>query len=325
MRRSLDSTCSLPTPIRAHAGLPARRRVVVERQHVGVRRCHRRHRWCLRPIAGRHDPASIQGSEGGSSPALSPDGKWVAFFANGKIKKAPIDGEATTIGTARDVRGISWTDDGALVLTENSAAPLQRMPSEGGPAQPLTTLATGERTHRWVDALPGGRRLLFTVGTIASPDSYDAATIEALDTATGERRVVITGAGMARYCGDGRLLYTKGPGLFSVGFDPERLTTSGDPAQVVPAVARDPSTGAAHFACSRDGMLAFVPATSAAEQRHLVWADETGRLEPVNLPPGPHQEVRVSPRRQARRPARWPDRKRRRMDLRVRQRQHSIG
>jgi Tol biopolymer transport system component/tRNA A-37 threonylcarbamoyl transferase component Bud32 len=240
-------------------------------------------------------PRLIQGSEGGSSPALSPDGKWVAFFANGKIKKAPIDGEATTIGTARDVRGISWTDDGALVLTENSAAPLERMPSEGGPAQPLTTLATGERTHRWVDALPGGRRLLFTVGTIASPDTYDAATIEALDTATGERRVVITGAGMARYCGDGRLLYTKGPGLFSVGFDPERLTTSGTPAQVVPAVARDPSTGAAHFACSRDGMLAFVPATSAAEQRHLVWADETGRLEPVNLPPGPHQEVRVSP------------------------------
>jgi hypothetical protein len=30
---------------------------------------------------------------------------------------------------------------------------------------------------------------------------------------------------MARYCGDGRLLYSKGARLFSVEFDPDRLTS----------------------------------------------------------------------------------------------------
>jgi serine/threonine-protein kinase len=44
----------------------------------------------------------VPGSERGTGPAVSPDGNWVAFFADGTIRKAPIDGEATVIGRARD-------------------------------------------------------------------------------------------------------------------------------------------------------------------------------------------------------------------------------
>jgi eukaryotic-like serine/threonine-protein kinase len=237
----------------------------------------------------------IPGSERGTGPALSPDGRWVAFFAGGAIRKAPIDGEAATIGTARDVRGISWSDDGTLFLTNDAAAPLVSMPAVGGHVRPVTTLAAGERTHRWPQVLPGGRSVLFTVGTMASPDSYDGGNIDAVIVRTGERRVVIKSAAMARYCGDGRLLYSKGAGLFSVAFDPDRLTTSGEPVQVIPAVARDASTGAAHFSCASDGTLAFVPGTSLSELRHLVWVDASGQTEVAKLPAGPHQEVRISP------------------------------
>jgi serine/threonine-protein kinase len=240
-------------------------------------------------------PHVIPGSERGTGPTLSPDGKWVAFFAGGEIRKARIDGEAATIATARDVRGISWSDDGMLFLTSDSAAPLMSMPAAGGPLRPVTTLAAGERTHRWPQALPGGKSVLFTVGTLARPDSYDGGNIDVVIVGTGERRVVIKGAAMARYCGDGRLLYSKGAGLFAVAFDPDRLTTSGDPVQVVPTIARDGSTGAAHFACANDGTLAFVPGTSLSELRRLVWVDASGQTEVANLPPGPHQEVRISP------------------------------
>ena len=138
------------------------------------------------------------------------------------------------------------------------------MPATGGQMRPVTTLAEGERTHRWPQVLPGGNSVLFTVGTLASPDSYDGGNIDAVNVATGERRVVIAGAAMARYCGDGRLLYSKGAALFSIGFDADRLTTSGEPVQVLPAVARDASTGAVHFSCASDGTLAFVPARWSA-------------------------------------------------------------
>jgi len=110
------------------------------------------------------------------------------------------------------------------------------MPATGGPMQPVTTLAAGERTHRWPHVLPGGKSVLFTVGTQASPDSYDGGNIDAVIVATGERRVVLQGAAMAHYCGDGRLLYSKGAGLYSIAFDPESLTIAGEPIEVNPAV-----------------------------------------------------------------------------------------
>ena len=248
-------------------------------------------------VRTRSDPSArvIPGSERGTGPAVSPDGKWVAFFADGAIRKAAIDGEASTIASARDVRGIAWSDDGTLFLTLDAAAPLVSMPATGGPMRPVTTLAAGERTHRWPQVLAGGKSVLFTVGTQASPDGYDRGNIDAVIVATGERRVVLQGAAMARYCGDGRLLYSKAAGLYSIAFDPERLTIAGEPIEVSPGVARDASTGAAHFACASDGTLAFVPSTSLRELSHLVWVDSSGKTEVTPLPAGPHQEVRISP------------------------------
>ena len=100
---------------------------------------------------------------------------------------------------------------------------------------------------------------------------------------------------MARYCGDGWLMYSKGPGLYAVRFDQTRMTTSGAPVQVLSAISRDASTGAAHFACASDGTLAYVPGSAVGEQRRLVWFDREGDQRPVQLPAGPFQEVRVSP------------------------------
>ena len=234
-------------------------------------------------------------SERGSSPTLSPDGSSVAFFADGQIRKAQIGTEPTPVAAANDVRGLSWTDDGMLVYSPDSAASLMIIRSAGGQMRQLTTLAPGERTHRWPQALPGGKAVLFTVGTVRSPDSYDAGNIDAVITATGERRVILSGSAMARYCGDGHLMFTKGAALYSTAFDPDELKTSGEAVQVAPAVARDASTGAAHFGCASDGTLAYVPATSLSEQRQLFWVSETAGIEPVKLSPGPYQEAQISP------------------------------
>jgi len=236
----------------------------------------------------------VPGSDGGTNPSLSPDGKWVAFFVNNSIRKSSIDGPATTIGRAGTNRGIAWSDHGALIFPPQASGPLLMMSVDGGEQRPITTIASGERTHRWPDVLPGGKAVLFTVGTLGSPDSYDASNIEAALLATGERRTVIKGAAMARYCGDHHLVYSKGPALFAVPFDPERLTITGSPVQIVAGVERDSSTGAAHFDCADDGTLAFVPGSSVGDLRRLVWVDQQGQKTAVGLPPGPYQEARVS-------------------------------
>lgn len=70
---------------------------------------------------------------------------------------------------------------------------------------------------------------------------------------------------------------------------------TGEPVEVVRGVERDASTGAAHFDCSDEGTLAFVPGSALGDQHQLTWMDRDGRRQPIALPPGPYQEVRVSP------------------------------
>jgi serine/threonine-protein kinase len=161
--------------------------------------------------------------------------------------------------------------------------------------RPLTTLGAGERTHRWPDALPGGRAVLFTVGTLDKPDLYDPGNIDVVTLATGERHVLIKGAAMARACGVGRVIYSKSTSLYSVAIDPDRLEVTGTPVEIVQGVERDASTGAAHFDCSDDGTLAYVPGSAIGDLRRLAWADRQGHMESLALPAGPLQDARVSP------------------------------
>ena len=98
----------------------------------------------------------------------------------------------TEAGGDDDPRGITWLPDGTLVYASVAAGPLLQVPSTGGMPRALTILdeKTGERTHRWPSALPGGKAVLFTVGTLGSPDNYDRSTIEAIEVATGQRHNV---------------------------------------------------------------------------------------------------------------------------------------
>jgi len=237
----------------------------------------------------------VPGTERAVMAALAPDGRSLAFFAGGSLRKASIEGGATTLSAARDVRGLTWVDSATIVVTPDSAGPLSVIAASGGEMRQLTTLGAGERTHRWPDALPGGRAVLFTVGTLDKPDLYDPGNIDVVMLATGERHVLIKGAAMARACGVGRVIYSKSTSLYSVSIDPDRLQVTGAPVEIVQGVERDASTGAAHFDCSDDGTLAYVPGSPIGDLRRLAWANRQGHMEPVPLAAGPLQDARVSP------------------------------
>jgi serine/threonine-protein kinase len=241
------------------------------------------------------DARALPGTEGSSGPVFSPDGRWIAFFAEGKLKKVALDGQPVTVTSAPDVRGIAWLDDRTLIFPPGPADPLVAMSADGGATRPVSTLAPAERTHRWPEVLPGGKAVIFTVGSPGSPDNYDDATIEAVVIATGERRLVWRGAAMARYASSGHLILSRGPALYAVQFNPDTLTATGTPTQVVPLVERDVTTGAAHFACAADGTLAMVPAGAQSGVFRLAWIDRQGASEPLALAPGMYHELRVSP------------------------------
>jgi hypothetical protein len=106
----------------------------------------------------RLEARALLGTDGARDAFLSPDGEWIGFFAEGKLKKVPINGGApVTLCDAPDDRGGAWSDDGWIAFSPRSGeSPLYRVSADGGTPAPLTKLEDGEITHRWPQMLPGG-------------------------------------------------------------------------------------------------------------------------------------------------------------------------
>jgi Tol biopolymer transport system component len=240
---------------------------------------------------------AIAGSEGVRQPFFSPDGTQIAFFADRRLLKVPTNGgpvqQLADIGG--NPRGAVWADDGTIVLSPSQTSGLVRVSDRGGRPTPLTTLdqARGEYSHRWPDALPGGRWILFSVGI--EDASFDDGRIDAVSLETGERRTVMQNAGFARYLPDGRLLFVRGGRLSSVPFDPDRLAVRGAPEVLVDGVRYDPRNGGCHLAVSQSGAFIYGPGLPSSPDYYLAWVDRNVRMQRVVDTPRPFRDPKSSP------------------------------
>src|SRR5262249_30256421 len=97
-------------------------------------------------------------------PFFSPDGRWIGFFADQKLKKVALDGGAPVAVTeALAPRGEYWGAGDAILLTPTNASPVWRVSANGAKSEQLTTKREGELSHRWPHLLPDGKALLFSI------------------------------------------------------------------------------------------------------------------------------------------------------------------
>jgi serine/threonine-protein kinase len=243
----------------------------------------------------------IPGTEDAATPFFSPDSKWIAFFAADKLKKVPVDGGApvTLCDSDGSNRGASWGTDDFIVFSPHYTRPLMRVSGAGGEPTALTTIdkVKGERTHRWPHAVPGEDLVLFTVGTMDSPESYDDARIQAIRPSTGEQRTVLERASMARYVPSGHLVFGREGFLFAVPFDIETLEVQGSPVPVLENVMGMPSSGVVHAGFAQNGLLAYIAGAPRSRQSRLVWRYRDGRSEPLPAPVDGYTNPRISPDR----------------------------
>ena len=269
---------------------PDGRRLAFAAASRGATRLYVRHR-------DRFDAVVLAGAEGASEPVFSPDGEWIAFFAGTKLNKVPAaGGPVVPLATENEPRGLSW--DVADTLTySSSTGGVFRVSAAGGAPARITQVAPekSERSHRWPQMLAGGAVVLFTVGSVGSPDDYSGANIDAAVLATGDRRRLVTAASTARYVPTGHLVFARNRVLYAVRFDPRTLTVSGSPVPIVQGVADDPFTGATHYATSAAGVLAYVAGHTQGDSRRLIWVSPDGRRTPIDVPPGVYLDPRLSP------------------------------
>jgi serine/threonine-protein kinase len=237
----------------------------------------------------RLEATPLPGTDGAYQPFFSPDGQFVAFFANGNLMRTPLSGGTPTVITSATAsRGGAWGPDNTIVFTAGLSAGLSRVPAAGGKAVPLTTLTGNERTHRWPAFLPDGKSVLFICQL--ADGTYDDGTIEAVRLDTGARTVLIRGGTFPRFVSTGHLLYTRQNTLYAARFDPKQLKVISDPGQPVlsgivasgsgSGVGGAAGTGAVQFTIASNGTAAYLPELPQLEgtPRRLVIADRSGKV-----------------------------------------------
>jgi serine/threonine protein kinase/Tol biopolymer transport system component len=236
----------------------------------------------------------LSGTDGASSPFFSPDGQWVAFFADVKLKKVPVTGGAVvTLAEAPNPRGGWWAEDGTIVFAPGYRVGLMRVSAVGGQTQPLTTLAENEITHRFPQVLPGGAAVLYTASTEVNIGAGATLVVQPLP--SGERIIVQRGGYFGRYVASGHIAYMQDDTLFAVPFDRQRLAVTGPAGRAIDGVRSDASRGSAQFAVSQMGTLAYLPGRNAFDPRPMAWMDRAGTIAALRAAPADWSNPEFSP------------------------------
>ncbi len=236
----------------------------------------------------------IPGTEGAINPFFSPDGQWLGFFADGKLKKISVSGGAAlTLGNAANPSGANWGSLGTIAFAPENVSVLQQVPDAGGAPQPLTRFEKGDVTHRWPEFLPGGKAVLFAAGPGAL--NFANAQVAVQSVGGGEKRNLLQAGTQPGYAPSGHLVYAQRGTLMAVPFDPQRLTATGGAVPVAEGVLQSPSSGAAQYSFSATGSLVYVSGSVQSARRRLVWVSRNGAEQPLAAPAHAYVFPRLSP------------------------------
>jgi serine/threonine protein kinase/Tol biopolymer transport system component len=240
------------------------------------------------------DVTLLTGTDGATAPFFSPDGIWIGFFAEGKLKKVlSTGGGLQTLCDASAGFGGSWGTDNSIYFAPFNTSGIWQVAASGGSPREVTRLdrAHGEVSHRWPQISADGKVVFFTVWT---GPGWDEKHLEAQVTSRGERVVIVRGASTGRYLPTGHLVYARNEELFVVPFDLAHLRVTGPPVTLIDPVSEVANEGA-HFIVSDNGTLAYVPPDSRPSDRRMVWVGGDGNVQPLNSPPGAYTDPALSP------------------------------
>jgi serine/threonine-protein kinase len=234
-------------------------------------------------------PRPLPGTTGGLHPFFSPDGRRLAFFANGQLRVTEIEGGVPhVVCPAGDARGGTWGEDDVIVFAAMPETALSRVPAAGGNPAPFTVLGPGESSHRFPHDLPGGAGVLFTVVLSSGASSI------AVQRAGASSHSIVTERGFAPRFAQGQMYFGNDHlELSAAPFDLRSLSLTGPPTARPEQVNLGVNLHDFAYSVGRDGTLAYRP--FEAPQRSMEIVGRDGSRSVVPGPPRGLSNPQVSP------------------------------
>jgi Tol biopolymer transport system component len=240
---------------------------------------------------------SLAGTEGATGSTWSADGNWIAFYADGKLKKvSPRGGPPQTIAELSGFQDAAWGPHGDIIFRPTNRAPLFHIRESDGSPRPLTMLNASltENSHRFPQFLPDGRRFLFT--SRCGERANNALYLGSLDSPDVTRLMPAQSAVSYIPPAGGRtesLIYYRDGALVAQPFDLVEQELTGEPAAIVDRVGYNAPSIQAQFRVSRDGRVIIVQGELAGTR--LTWFDRSGEEQGALGARGELNQPRISP------------------------------
>ena len=237
----------------------------------------------------------LPGTDDARYPFWSPDSRYIAFFAGGKLRRiATGGGPSQALCDAADGWGGTWNREDVIVFSPSGVAfdgVLQRVPAADG--VPATVLRPGTRVD-FPAFLPDGLHFLYSTARMRA--EQNGIYIASLD--GKEKRRILADASSAVWvpaasgARSGHILFIRENNLMAQPFDAESLQVSGDVFPIAEGISLNgqfytPAAG------SDTGILLYNKAGSTDSQ--IAWYDRTGKLLGSVGAPGPVSYPSLSP------------------------------
>ncbi|MBK5295306.1 MAG: serine/threonine-protein kinase, partial [Acidobacteriia bacterium] len=238
----------------------------------------------------------LLGSDDAAQPFWSPDSRFIAYVAKGRLMKVSVAGGAPQdISEAAGFSGGAWSSGGTILF--GSSKGLQRVSAEGGTPAAVSTPAGKETGHLWPCFLPDGKHFLYLAWSAAAGDrAVYTGTLDSKD------RTRLMPASTNAVYAPGYLLFHRQASLFAQAFDAGSRTLSGEPVHVADEVFSNPANGRGSFDVSQNGVLLYYQGAGAPAGRagitpnaRFAWFDRSGKETAEAGESGPFGDMDASP------------------------------
>jgi serine/threonine protein kinase/Tol biopolymer transport system component len=260
-------------------------RLVIEALSKGRRRLF------VRPLDSE-EAVELEGSLDATSHFWSPDSRFIAFYADGKLKKIPAaGGRPQELCDAPFAIVGTWNREGTVLFSRLDPPGIYRVADTGGESVRILSPEPSRREVNliWPYFLPDGRRFLYFANQ-ASGTGNRELRVASLD--SKETRSVGRVESRVEYAAPGYLLHVRESALFAQSFDDRKAEFRGEPRLLVPSIHYFFGPSFSSFSASRAGVLAY---QTAARSSRLAWFDREGKEKGQLGEPSVVKGLRISP------------------------------